>query len=326
MARKNLLQGLIGDQKAQPEGAEPPAPPAASQRPRYSRGAIGAVSQSIAELKSRAIAEIDPFLIDRGGLVDRLDDDTELAALTASIREHGQQVPVLVRPHPDHPERYQIVYGRRRVLALRDLGQPVKAMIRDLDDRELVVAQGQENTVRKDLTFIEKANFSRQMRDAGYGRKVICEALNVDKTQMSRLLQVADALGPDLIAVIGAAPAIGRDRWLKLVEALRVSGTDPDTAMAHANLAGGPTSNDRFEALLNALTLPLRRQAAAEAGGEAIVLRSDSGAEIGRLTRRRGATTVTIPHAGAGGFDEWLAANLSEIHRNWLKQHDKKKS
>ena len=326
MARKNLLQALMGEQKTQAEGGAPPAPPQTHQNPRYSKGAIGAVSQSIAELKSRSIADIDPFLIDPGGLVDRLDEDEELAALAASIREHGQQVPVLVRPHPGKPERYQIVYGRRRVLALRDLGQPVKAMIRDLDDRELVIAQGQENTVRKDLTFIEKANFSRQMRDAGYDRKVICEALNVDKTQMSRLLQVADALGPGLIGVIGAAPAIGRDRWLRLADALRESGLDHDTAIAQANLARGPTSNDRFEALFAALGRALRKSPAAANTDDIEVLRSDEGAEIARVARKRSAVTLTLPRSGEDGFDEWLAGNLLEIYRNWLKQNEKEKS
>jgi ParB family transcriptional regulator, chromosome partitioning protein len=45
-------------------------------------------------------------------------------------------------------------------LALRDLGQPVRALVRDFDDAALVMAQGQENGARRDLSFIEKANFA----------------------------------------------------------------------------------------------------------------------------------------------------------------------
>ena len=91
MARKNLLEGLMA------EGARP-ADTAPGQKRPY-KGAIGAVSQSIEALKARALLDIDPFLIDAGGLQDRLEtDDGEDAALLASIRDYGQQVPVLVRP------------------------------------------------------------------------------------------------------------------------------------------------------------------------------------------------------------------------------------
>ena len=135
-----------------------------------------------------------------------------------SIAEYGQQVPVLVRPHPKIEGRFQIVYGRRRVLALRDLGQPVKALIRDLDDHELVLAQGQENTARRDLSFIEKCNFARQMVAAGYKRQIICDALSIDKTLISRMLSVADRIPLDVVEAIGAAPSIGRDRWLALAD------------------------------------------------------------------------------------------------------------
>lgn len=212
MARKDVLRGLI---EGQPAGAPDPAATA----PRPARGAIGAVSRSIADLKARAVAEIDPFLIDAGGVQDRLESDSaEDEGLRQSIETYGQQVPVLVRPHPQVEGRYQIVYGRRRVLALRDLGRPVKALIRDLDDRELVLAQGQENTARRDLSFIEKVNFARQLQDMGYDRKVICDALSVDKTLISRMLSLAERLPVELIEAIGAAPSIGRDRWTTLAE------------------------------------------------------------------------------------------------------------
>ena len=219
MARKDLLKGLMNPAPAPratetksaqkpseaSEAGEAPAPQ------RRARGAIGAVSQSIEALKARSLIEIDPFLIDAGGLQDRLEsDDAEDQSLLYSIREYGQQVPVLVRPHPEVEGRYQIVYGRRRVLAMRDLGQPVKALVRDLDDGELVMAQGQENTARRGLSYIEKASFAAQMREAGYKRRAICDAISVDKTQISRMLATVDRVGLTVVQAIGAAPAIGR--------------------------------------------------------------------------------------------------------------------
>jgi ParB family chromosome partitioning protein len=113
MARKNLLQNLMGDQPASKPADKAPAP-------RYSKGAIGAVSKSIADLKSRSIVDVVADQIDNGGLRDRLEDNPQdHEALVASIRDYGQQVPVLLRLDPNHEGRYQVVYGRRRVAALK---------------------------------------------------------------------------------------------------------------------------------------------------------------------------------------------------------------
>ncbi len=308
MARKNVLKGLM-------EGAGGDTPPAPSRvdtaKPRYTTGAIGAVSQSIAELKRRSVVEVDPRMIDNAGMRDRLDEDADLAALAESIRDYGQQVPVLLRPNPNDAERYEVVYGRRRVAALKALGQPVKAMVRVLDDRELVIAQGQENSARRDLSFIEKANFARQMRDAGYDRKVICAALHMDKTLISRMLSVADRIPDALIEAIGSAPSIGRDRWLEL--AALVERTSADAT----GFASGETSDARFEAVMAALKQPARRSPAPRAKP----LRGAGGAEIATATRKGEKLILTLDSKTSAGFDDWLVENLTEIHRSWKDRH-----
>lgn len=306
MARKNLLKGLM-------DASPAPDTPAAQTRvdvakPRYSSGAIGAVSQSISDLKSRAVQEIDPRMVDAGGLRDRLDEEGGLKELIASIEEYGQQVPVLLRPNPNYPERYQVVYGRRRVAALRALGKPVKALIRVLDDRELVVAQGQENSARRDLSFIERVNFARQMRQMGYERKVICDALHVDKTLISRMLSVADRIPEPLINAIGAAPSVGRDRWLKLADLLEKSNLD--TAVAAAL---GDGSDDRFDAVLTALTPPR----APAPPPEKSTLIGAGGQALGEVKRSKGKTTLTLNAHTSDGFEEWLVENINELHTRW---------
>ena len=294
MARKGILDDLMngGDDAAGPSPAPAPAP-------RRTGGAIGVVSRSIADLKSRSVVELDPRMIDGAGLQDRLDaDDVDLDALVRSISEYGQQVPVLVRINPNYPERYQAVYGRRRVAALKRLGQSVKALVRDLNDRDLIVAQGQENSARKDLSFIEKVNFARQMRDAGYDRKVICDALSMDKTLISRMLQIADAVPVRLIEAIGAAPSVGRDRWMALAQ--KIDGRDVVAA------ARGESSDARFEAVVAALTQPRRKDTTAgEARG------------FGRLWRSGGKLVLSVDSRIAPGFDDWLAANIDRIHHDW---------
>ena len=309
MARKNLLKGLMDE--ARTDGPEPEIEARVdAAKPRYSRGAIGAVSQSIAELKSRSVVDIEPRMIDDAGLPDRLDhEDEDHARLVESIATYGQQVPVLVRPNPNDPERYQVVYGRRRVAALKELGQPVKALVRVLDDREVILAQGQENTARKDLSYIEKANFARQMRDAGYDRKAIEDALHVDKTVVSRMLAVADAVPLRLIEAIGAAPSVGRDRWLAL--AGRLEGRD---LSGHAV---GENSDARFQAVFEAAK-PAPAPAPAKPAPRAI--RGADGAEIAQISRSGKSATIRVTPEAGEGFADWLADNLDRIHRDWANR------
>ncbi|MEO1686792.1 MAG: plasmid partitioning protein RepB [Pseudomonadota bacterium] len=317
-------------------------------RAKTAKGAVGAVGRSLAELKSRAIADLDPFSIEAGGMQDRLETvDAEDAMLRESIREHGQQVPVLVRPHPAKEGRYQIVYGRRRVLAMRDLGQPVKALIRDLDDRALVIAQGQENTARRDLSFIEKANFARQLSDAGYDRKVIGDALQIDKTLISRMLSTAERLPLSLLHRIGAAPGVGRDRWARLADLLDAVDFDEREA---GMFCTGDTSDARFAALVEAMEGVLSGRAAraaaiaaaeaAEAGEPALpatsattrrtVLRDVDGRRLGEARAGPQKTTLVLTaEPGASGpsgpaetaaFARWLVDRIPEIHRAWSQE------
>lgn len=305
MARKGLLKGLMEAPTDTPAEATPDTRVDAA-RPRYTTGAIGAVSQSIADLKARSLVEVDPRMIDNAGMRDRLGEDAEIEALMGSIRDYGQQVPVLLRPNPNNPERYQVVYGRRRVAALKALGQPVKAMVRVLDDRALVLAQGQENAARKDLSFIEKANFARQMRDAGYERKVICAALHMDKTLISRMLSVADRVPPGLIEAIGAAPSVGRDRWLALAERIG----DRDLVAS----ARGDSSDARFDAVMAELKAPR------PPAPQPVKLATDTGEPLATLARKSGRLVVNVEPGD--GFDDWLAENLTRLHRDWQQQRD----
>jgi ParB family chromosome partitioning protein len=300
MARKDLLRGLMGDTPS--DAAETPAP-------RPMRGAIGAVSQSINDLRARALIDVPADMIDDAGIADRLDDDEGgIAALADSIAAHGQQVPVLLRHSPNYEGRYDVVYGRRRVAALKRLGLPVRAMVRELNDQDLVVAQGQENSARRDLSFIEKAVFAQAMVDRGFDRKVVGEALHIDKTVVSRMLSVTAALPLGVIRAIGAAPSAGRDRWLALAARL------PGREAAAIAAAEGASSDDRFAAVMAAL-------APERAAVPVAPLAGAGGVSLGEMRRARGRVTLALTGEGEA-FAEWLALNITELHRDWLASRD----
>jgi ParB family chromosome partitioning protein len=163
---------------------------------------LGALSDEIEEARrlretigvADQVAEIDPAKIERSPFSDRLSEgarmDETFAALKESIRERGQQVPVLVRVHPDPAKAgqglFQTAYGHRRVLAARELGLPVRAIVKALSDDDLVIAQGKENAERRDLSFIERALFANALVEHGFDRATAMAALGVDKTEMSR--------------------------------------------------------------------------------------------------------------------------------------------
>jgi ParB family transcriptional regulator, chromosome partitioning protein len=313
MARKNLLAGLTGSQltAVNPEPAEPHK---SSSGPHLGiitpRGAIGAVTRSIEQLKAQAIIDIEPHLIEASFVADRLESSEEHhRALVESIREHGQQVPVLVRPHPEKHGRYQIAYGRRRLLVARELGRTIRAIVKPLSNEQLVVAQGQENSARKDLTFIEKALFAARLEQGGFSRETIMAALTVDKTALSRLISSAVKIPHDLIETIGSAPSIGRDRWVELSKRLERPGAITQAREAAAeHQFKALASDDKFNCVLGAITpkTPKNRRVTA--------LKTGGGARFGYFKEDARRVLVSIDKKSAGAFANYLVDALPELY------------
>ena len=324
MARKGILTTDTPKAKTN----KPPAP---SSVPTPQRGAVGALQSSLSKLQENAVQDIDVSLIDDAGLEDRLGlDPAAQRQLIDSIKAYGQQVPVLLRPHPKTPQRFEIVYGRRRLAALRSLGLPVKAMIRQLDDHALVLAQGQENTARQDLSFIEKASFAAQLNALKYERQTIADALSIDLPMVSRMLKVGKSFDLEFLKLIGSAPGIGRDRWMALAKLF-----ENKTAYTSVlNLTRTPdfalgSSDDRFEAAFKrAQKAGTTRKANAKTPDKPRALRTAKGQAIADIRTTSRGTTLTIPARTADGFDQWINANaetlMAELHARWTDAHAEK--
>ena len=181
---------------------------------------------------------------------------TELADLVAQIREHGQQVPILVRPHPEANGRYQVAYGHRRLAAVKELGIKVRAVIRELSDDQLVVSQGQENNARTNLSYIERALFAARLEDRSFSREVIMAALNVDKAALSKMISVVRQIPIELIEAIGAAPEVGRRRWMEFAEKLPKAKIELQALLA--SLSADNSSDQRFQEAVDALNYAAR--------------------------------------------------------------------
>lgn len=91
-------------------------------------------------------------------------DESAIAALAESIREHGILQPLLVRPTAFGG--YQIVAGERRWRAARMLGlDEIPVVIRDLSDFETAQIALIENLQRENLNPLEEALGYKQLQD-----------------------------------------------------------------------------------------------------------------------------------------------------------------
>lgn len=295
------------------------SPPPSSNR--VIAGAVGAISRSLDQFQNQmkevqdlvaagnVVIEIDTDLVDGSIVRDRLEiDSVQQAELIESIRLSGQQVPILVRINPNALGRYQIAYGHRRVAACRALGRKVLGVVKSLSDRDLLVAQGQENNARSDLSFIERATYALKLEEHGLDRGSIMAALSCDKADASKLISVARAVPPELVAAIGPARKAGRPRWLGLVEML--SGETAQAVLAPVLKDPAflqAVSDERFNRIFESLHAKPKR------GGSWDVWRANDGREVVRIARSERVVNLEINQKLAPDFGEFVVARLPEL-------------
>lgn len=338
MARKNIFE--IAPEQTAPSPEEPrqllseSRPLAGFDKPLKRSSPVGAISQSLGGLseraqrvaemeeklsKGQAVVELDPALIDSSFVADRLEiTDDGLDALAHQIREHGQQVPILVRPHPASEGRFQVAYGHRRLAAVRRLGLTVKAVIRDLTDEELVVSQGQENNARTDLSFIERSFFALKLEERGFGRDVIMSALGVDKAALSRMIALAAKLPGALIEAIGPAPGFGRTRWAELGELLDDRGTvEKVTDIVAAASFKKRSSDERFQTVYDQLRdMPAKPRTA--------VWKGKDGRKLVRISETDQKLNLLFDKTVEEGFGAFVETRLAALLEEFLEHRSDK--
>jgi len=331
MSRRNLLTNLLlgeGGEKlaaANPTDAKlAAANPAPGTRGRTLAGPVRAMSLTLDRIEEEsralqealatgaAVVELDPALIDASFIKDRLagDDAESLSALKESFAAHGQTVPILVRPHPTLAGRYQAAYGHRRLRAAGDLGVRIRAVVRDLDDRQLVVAQGIENSARRDLSYIERALFALALEKAGHDRPVIMAALSTDKTELSKMISVARALPRAIVQAIGPAPRAGRRRWMQLAELMKERDAARRVEKALAGKDAPADSDARFVRALSAAQRP-----AAKAPPETV--RRSDGAPLASVKREARSTVLRFDETSAPDFAAFVMERLNALYEEF---------
>jgi ParB family chromosome partitioning protein len=119
-------------------------------------------------------------------------NEAALDELTESIRAQGVLQPLLVRPHPTAPDRFQIVAGERRWRAAQQAGlHDIPALIRPLSDTETMTAALVENLQRQDLNAIEEAEgYHRLAREFAMTQDAIAGAIGKSRSHVANMLRL----------------------------------------------------------------------------------------------------------------------------------------
>jgi len=296
-------------------GSEAPAPSTKPSIPKqHSRGPVAALENDIRNSAARTVQEISPDVILDSSHQDRLlIDEDDVKKLKESIAAHGQQVPILVRPHSNLSGQYEIIYGRRRLMAIRSLGIPAKALVRSLDDKEAILAQGHENNHRKDPSFIEKALFAGDLEAADYSPDVIWDALDISRSYASQMRKVLKTVPRDVINIIGAAPGIGRRRWHALVDQLNELNLSAKDSLPEA-FTDGIDSNGRFDAWYKSISTLKKAVAAPALQNPRQTLLSKDGEPIGVISMSGGRAVVRMDKQQTE-FSQWLNDNADDVFK-----------
>ncbi|MBM7616879.1 ParB family chromosome partitioning protein [Weissella uvarum] len=123
----------------------------------------------------------------------RIFDEAALNDLAASIKENGVLQPIIVRHAPKDGQQYEILAGERRWRASQLAGlTEVPAIVRKLDDDQMLQASILENLQREDLTPLEEAEAYKQMMTA----------MNLTQDQVAKRLGKARSAVANLLRLL----------------------------------------------------------------------------------------------------------------------------
>ena len=140
---------------------------------------------------------INPFKCRVWGLHERLEGEINEESCKAeieSVLKYGQLVPVLGRRlHDDTDHEIELIFGARRLFVARHINKPLLVEIREMSDREAIIAMDAENRLRKDVSPYERGlSYMHWLRTGHFkSQEEIARCLNVSPSQVSRLLRLA---------------------------------------------------------------------------------------------------------------------------------------
>ena len=318
MAR-NIFNQPPKDEK---ESAAPsPTPPKATKLP----GSVGGLRDSLREITANSIRDIEPDQIDMDGLRDRLVlEDSSIDELAG---KHSQAWATSTNYGPSiSATRTDTASstGRRRLAAIRMVGGTVKAIVRTLDDDASLIAQGQENNLRLDPSFIEKSIFIKEMQESGYKPNVIQDALGLTRQGVSNHRVIIEQLPEGLVQLIGPAHGIGRRQWGDLAAFSKKIDLVNTAKEVIAALPDDTPSAEKFHAVYSACSNKARSDKKQANGSLTSVVKDADGSSVGTLTVDQKTIAIKIAKKDHPEFGQWIEeraeATLLQLFEQWRNE------
>ena len=145
---------------------------------------------------------------------------SELDELAQSIEQNGLLQPLLVRPAPGQPNRYQLVAGERRLRAVRKLGwKDVPAVTREVPDDVLLVLALVENLQREALSPMEEAEgYDVLVAQHGLSHLDIARSVGKGRSTVANMLRLLQLPRPVRRFVESGELSAGHARALLTIE------------------------------------------------------------------------------------------------------------
>ncbi len=296
MARKDVLLGITNPSPDRKD----------SGSSNYAmRGATKSMLSSIGELASQAAR------------AEKLIEGAAVVELDAQLVDAS-----FVQDHPQDSGRYMVIFGHRRLRVAKELNRPVKAVIKSVDDTAHVIAQGQENSARDNLSFIERAVFAQKLVDLGYNRETVQAALSIDNPMLTRMLSVTKRVPMALIDAIGSSKNVGRDRWIDFATLYEKSGGGGDlAALMETDDFNQAPSDEKFAKLYSHLknaARPKRKKLAVTTKKWT----SRDATVTFAMNRKPKKVAIELSSTRAPSFGEWLSERLDSLFEQF-EQSDK---
>ena len=148
---------------------------------------------------------------------------TELRELEESLKANGLLQPVAVRPAKDG-RGYELIAGERRLRAATSLGwTEIPAVVKDLNDGELLTLALVENLQRFDLNPVEEAEgYERLIKEFGHTQQSVADMVGKDRSTVANAVRILQ-LPPEVRELLQQGKlTVGQARPLLGIESSRV--------------------------------------------------------------------------------------------------------
>lgn len=270
----------------------------------------------------RMVVLVDTGKIDETAFRDRHEagfGDEAFSRLQTDIASNGQIAPVALRASLTEKDRFEVIFGHRRVRACRSLGKDVRAIILNADDHAVLHRMLVENALREDISPLEKARHYKRVLDLGLtDRRGLSEILRVSPQQISNITALA-AIPEECLNLLGDWRRLSIGSGKSLLGALKSVNFEIPESMREQVLDVKGDATRRAQFLIRGLTATEVATKEPEAG---IEIKDSYGRRYGLLTRSGAQWIIRFQPGLSESAIRRIAKQVPEIYEQFSGSDD----